>query len=62
MQLKLVVLGLLTLLYFASEQLSKPISKLPYLKSQKLMRLTRTKKILKMILLNWKKSETEMPK
>ena len=49
-------------LYFAAEQLSIPISKLLYLKSQKLMRLTRTKKIQKMILLNWKKPETEMTK
>ena len=49
-------------LYFAAEQLSIPISKLLYIKSQKLMRLTRTKKIQKMILLNWKKPETEMTK
>ena len=49
-------------LYFAAEQLSIPISKLLYLKSQKLMRLTRTKKISKMTLLNRKKPETEMTK
>ena len=62
MLLKLVVQGLLTILYLTPEQLSMPINELFYLKSQKLKRLTRTKKRSKTILLNRKKPETEMTK
>ena len=50
-------------LYHTPEQLlSMPFNKLPYLKSQKLMRLTKKKKRSNMILLNRKKPETEMTK